>query len=316
MKVVVPGGTGQVGTLLARALLQQGHEVVVLSRSPQAADWRMARWNGRTLGDWTTEIEGAGAIINLCGQSVNCRYNARNRAEIIRSRVESTRVVGEAIRRAKSPPPLWLQASTATIYSHRYDAPNDDLTGITGGSEPNLPETWRFSLEVARLWEEALALADTPATRKVALRMAMVMSPDAGGVFDTLLRLVKRGLGGPAGDGKQYVSWIHEADLVGAILHLMQCSQTTGAVALAAPNPVPNAEFMKALRDAWGAGVGLPASRWMLEMGALLMQTESELILKSRRVVPGRLLETGYRFRYPTWPEAARELCARAKGRT
>src|SRR5687768_11756826 len=214
MKVVIPGGSGQVGTIVARALHAEGHEVVVLSRKPTPALWRVTPWDGETLGEWGAEINGSDVVLNLAGRSVNCRYTARNRREILHSRVASTRAVGQAIAAARRPPRVWLQASTATLYSHRYDAPNDEATGIVGGGEAGAPDTWRFSIDVARAWERAFEEAATPSTRKVALRSAMTMSPDPGGIFDTLLRLVRRGLGGRAGDGRQYVSWIHHVDFV------------------------------------------------------------------------------------------------------
>ncbi len=311
MKVVIPGGSGQVGTVLARALHAAGHEVVVLSRRPLSAPWRMTVWDARTLGDWTCELNGADAVIDLAGRSVNCRYTPENRRAILESRVESTRVVGEAIARSRRPPRVWLQAATATIYAHRYDAPNDEATGLLGGAEPGVPYAWRFSIEVARAWEQALDAAVTPQTRKVALRSAILLSPDRGGIFDVLLGLVRRGLGGQAGDGRQYISWIHDQDFVRAVTWLIAHDAISGPVNLAAPAPLPNAAFMRALRQAWGVRFGLPAPRWMLEIGALLLQTETELILKSRRVVPGRLLEHGFTFRFPTWPEAARDLCCR-----
>ena len=311
MRVVLPGGSGQVGTLLARAFQASGHEAVVLSRQPRPAPWRVAKWDAETLGDWTAEVDGADAVVNLAGRTVNCRYSRRNRRLITESRVNSTRIVGEAIARAARPPRVWLQAGTATIYAHRYDAPNDEATGIVGGSEPDAPDTWRFSIDVATSWERALQDAVTPRTRKVILRSAMTMSPDRGGVFDTLLGLVRRGLGGRAGDGRQYVSWIHDADFVNAVLWLIEHEGMEGPVNVAAPGPLPNSEFMRALREAWGIRVGLPATAWVLEIGALFLRTETELILKSRRVVPGRLSQSGFAFRFPTWPEAARDLCRR-----
>ncbi|HEY2289796.1 MAG TPA: TIGR01777 family oxidoreductase [Thermoanaerobaculia bacterium] len=310
MKIVIPGGSGQVGTILARAFHQDGHEVVVLSRSPAGAPWRSVPWDARTLGDWAREVDGADVVINLAGRSVNCRYNERNRREILESRVDSTRVLGEAVARAARPPRVWLQASTATIYAHRYDAPNDEATGIFGGAEPDVPDTWRFSIDVAQRWERAFDEAPAPRTRKVKMRAAMVMSPDRGGIFDTILGLVRRGLGGRAGDGRQYVSWIHHRDFVRAVRWLIGHDAIDRAVSLAAPNPLPYADFMRALREAWGIPFGLPATRWMLEIGARLLGTETELVLKSRRVVPGRLLQEGFTFDFPTWPEAARDLCA------
>ena len=312
-KIVIPGGTGQTGTLLARAFHAEGHEVVVLSRTPQPAPWRVAPWDAETLGKWADEIDGADAVINLAGRSVNCRYTPGNRRVIMDSRVLSTRAVGEAIARASRPPRVWLQASTATIYSHRYDAPNDDVSGVLGGSEPSLPDTWRFSLEVARQWEAALEQAVTPHTRKTALRTSIVMSADKGGAFDTLLGLVRRGLGGTEGDGRQFVSWIHGDDFVRAARFLLDADALAGPVILAAPSPLPNADFLRALREAAGVSAALPATAWMLEIGARALGTETELILKSRCVVPRRLLEAGFTFEYPAWPQAAQDLCRRGR---
>ena len=307
MKIIVPGGSGQVGTILARAFHAEGHHVVVLSRRPDARPWRVVAWDGVSLGGWQRDVDGADVVINLAGRSVNCRYHAAHRREILESRVRSTQVVAAAIARAARPPRVWLQASTATIYAHRYDQTNDERSGILGGDEPNAPGSWRFSIEVARAWERAFDEAVTDGTRKVALRSAMTMSRDPGGVFDTLLSLVRRGLGGRAGDGRQFVSWIHHADFVATVRWLID-RDIDGVVNVAAPNPLPNAEFMRALREAAGVSFGLPASRWMLEVGAFFLRTETELILKSRRVVPARLVEHGFMFKFPVWNDAARDL--------
>ena len=309
MRIVIPGGTGQVGSLIARAFHREGHDVAVLSRAPRNRPWREVAWDGATVAGWASEIDGCDVVINLAGRSVNCRYTEANRREMVESRVRSTRAVGAAIAQAARPPRVWLQASTATIYAHRYDAPNDEATGILGGDEPSAPSSWRFSIEVARAWECALDEAATPRTRKVALRSSMIMSPDAGGIFDTLLGLVRRGLGGVAGDGRQFISWIHHADFVRAVRWLIDHEELNGVVNVCAPNPLPNREFMRLLRDAAGVPVGLPANRLMLEIGALFMRTETELILKSRRVVPSRLLESGFRFSFPDWRDAAIDLC-------
>ena len=311
MKIIIPGGSGQVGTILSRALVADGHEVVVLSRKPSAAPWRIVPWDAETLGQWTTELENADVVINLAGQNVNCRYNAKNRQLIKESRVKATRVVGQAIARASRPPRVWLQASTATIYAHRYDEPNDELTGILGSAEEDAPETWRFSIDVATAWERTANEADVPHTRKVLLRSAMTMSPDRGGVFDVLLTLVRWGLGGKNGNGRQYVSWIHYLDFVQAIYWLIAHEELEGPINLASPNPIPNRDFMRTLRRAWGTRLGLPATKWMLELGALLLRTETDLVLKRRRVVATRLLQSGFTFEYPTWEEAARDLCRR-----
>ena len=313
LKVVIPGGTGHVGTVLARAFHAAGHTVLVLSRQPRRLPWQVVEWDGQTLGRWADEVDGSDVVINLAGRSVNCRYTAARRQEILESRIRSTRIVGEAIARARRPPRTWLQAATATIYAHRYDAANDELTGRLGGEEPGVPEAWHFSIEVARAWERTLEEAVTPGTRKVLLRSAMTMSPDPGGIFDRLYTLVRRGLGGRAGDGRQFVSWIHETDFIRAINWLIEHDDLSGAVNVAAPHPLPYADFMRALRAASGVRLGLPAFKWMLEIGAFFMQTETELVLKSRRVVPRRLLDSGFEFRFPHWPEAAAELTARAK---
>jgi uncharacterized protein (TIGR01777 family) len=299
--------------VLSRALIADGHSVTILSRrspvSSSAAAWLQ----------WTTDyaaselarpIDWADVVINLAGRNVNCRYHAANRVEILNSRVRSTRAIGQAIAEASNPPKVWLQASTATLYSHRYDAANDDLTGVLGGDEPNAPDTWRFSIEVAKAWEAAANEFATPKTRKVLLRSAMTMSPDQGGVFDVLLQLVRRGLGGRQGDGKQFVSWIHDRDFVRAIYWLIE-HDLEGPVNVCSPNPLPNAEFMKVLRETAGVSLGLPAAAWMLEIGAIAMKTETELLLKSRRVVPARLPQSGFRFEFPEWPSAAADLFAR-----
>ena len=311
MKIVIPGGSGHVGTILAREFVAKGHEVVVLSRGASAAAGRVVAWDGETLGAWAKEIDGADVVINLAGRSVNCRYHAENRRQIMDSRVNSTRAIGKAIASAARPPRVWLQASTATIYAHRYDAANDEATGILGGAEPHAPDTWRFSIDVAKAWERAAEEVVVPHTRRVLMRSAIVMSPNRGGPFNTLLGLVRRGLGGKSGDGRQFVSWIHDRDFVRSVDWLIDHPELDGPVNLAAPNPLVNAEFMRGLRAAWGIRFGLPAAKWMIEVGTFFMRTESELVLKSRRVVPTRMQRSGFVFEYSTWPEAAADLCRR-----
>ncbi|HKE28766.1 MAG TPA: TIGR01777 family oxidoreductase [Bryobacteraceae bacterium] len=311
MKIVMPGGTGQVGTILARHFHAQGHEVTVLSRTPRTAAWRTAQWDGETDGPWAKELEAADVCINLAGRSVNCRYGAENRREIRESRLRSTRILQNVIGGLQHPPRLWINASTATIYRHALDRPMDEATGEPGGNERGAPDTWNFSIDVAKAWEEAFFETWTPQTRKVAIRSAMTFSPDRGGVFDAFVGLVRHGLGGKQGPGTQYVSWIHETDFTRAIDFLVAHDDLIGVVNVASPNPLPNSAFMRALREAWGARAGLPAPMWTMEIGAFLLRTESELILKSRRVVPGRLLRAGFQFVYPEWPAAAKDLVAR-----
>jgi uncharacterized protein (TIGR01777 family) len=296
MKIVIPGGTGQVGRMLARHFLEQGAQVTTLNREMQ---------------NLPAKLEGADVCINLMGRSVNCRYNASNRKAIYESRVDTTRRLHEVLAGLKDPPRVWLNASTATIYRHALDRPMNERTGELGGNEPGAPDTWNFSIQVAKAWEQAFFSPATPRTRKVALRSAITMSPDPGGAFEVLLGLVRRGLGGTMGSGDQFVSWIHEFDFVRAVDLLIAREDFEGVVNIAAPHPLPNRDFMRSLRDAQGVAFGLPAPRWAIELGAALMRTESELVLKSRRVIPGRLLEAGFKFEFPNWRAAARELVSR-----
>jgi len=315
LRIVITGGSGQIGQILARHYHARADEVVVIARHVKSSPWATAVWDGRHLDDWGHELDGADVVINLAGRSVNCRYNSANRREIMESRTVTTRLVGDAIAHASQPPALWLNASTATIYTHLTDRAMDDVDGVIGGDEPALPSTWRFSYDVAISWEKAFFETDTPRTRRVALRSAVVMSPDPGGAFDTLLKLVRFGLGGAAGSGRQFVSWVHDADLVGAVDFLISRRDLEGAVNIASPNPLPNRDLMAALRRAYGMPIGLPASGWMVEMGAFMLRTESELVLKSRRVVPGRLLEAGFEFQFPDWGTAATDLVDRHRTR-
>ncbi len=311
MKMVLAGGSGQLGNILARAFRADGHEVIVLTRNPPSTEPTTLSWDGGSVGLWATALDGADAVINLAGRSVNCRYTRSNLAEMMASRIDSTRAIGEAIARAGRPPRVWLQMSTATLYAHRFDAPNDEAFGLIGGTEPDVPRYWDRSIEIAQAWERTLDEAVTPATRKVALRAAMVMSPDKGGVFDTLATLARRGLGGRAGNGRQFVSWIHEYDFVSAIRFLLTHDDLTGPVNLCAPEPLPNIEFQRILRRELGVRLGLPSPRWALEVGAWFLRTDTELILKSRRVVPRRLAEAGFTFAFPSWTAAAQDLAER-----
>jgi len=314
MKIMIAGGSGQVGTILARHFHQNGHSVVVLSRRLQKTPWRVVHWDGSTLGPWLDELNYSDVLINLAGRSVNCRYTRKNRREILDSRVLSTQILHQAIATIEHPPAVWLNASTATIYRHALDRPMDEATGEYGGNEAGAPDTWNFSIQVAKAWEMAFFSTPTLGVRKVALRSAMTFSADRGGVFDVFLNLVRHGLGGATLPGTQFVSWIHEVDFIRSVEFLINREELTGAVNLASPHPLPNREFLGILRKAWGTRVGLPTTRWMLELGTLLLRTESELVLKSRRVVPGRLLEANFQFKYPRWPQAAQDLVAQWRG--
>lgn len=298
------------GAALRRHFAAQGHEVIILSRTPGP---NQLAWDGKNLGPWAEALEGADVVINLAGRTVNCRYHAANLRQMMDSRVDSTRVIGRAIAECKRPPEVWLQASTATIYAHRFDAPNDELTGILGKDEPGAPAKWNASIAIAKAWESELEAAPTPYTRKVALRSAMTMSVDEGSVFDVFSRLARRGLGGTIAGGRQYVSWIHETDLCRSISFLLERKDLSGPVNLTSPNPLPQRDFARILREAWGVRLGLPATAWMIEIGTLAMRTESELVLKSRRVVPTRLMQAGFEFQFPDWDGAARDLVGRMR---
>lgn len=305
-RIILAGGSGFLGYALAGHFQKSGHAITVLTRARRALanGVREIAWDAWSLGDWAKELEGADAVINLVGRSVNCRYNDQNRKAILESRVNSTRVIGQAIAKCKTPPPVWLNASTATIYKHTF-GPAWNESG-TIGSTPEAKD--EFSVEVATAWERAHNEAQTPLTRKVALRAAMVLGADKNSVFTVLRRLARLGLGGRMGNGRQFVSWIHETDFCCAVEWLITHDQLNGPVNLCAPNPVTNAEMMKILRDICGLPVGLPAAKWMLEIGAFFLRTETELIIKSRRVVPGRLTSSGFDFRFPQLREAIEDL--------
>jgi len=309
VKVVIPGGSGHVGAILVRHFVALGNEVVVLSRRKYLHEGvTTLPWDGETLGEWKDVVDGADVVVNLAGRSVNCRYNPKNLDEMMQSRIRSVKVIGEAIRRSKNPPKVWLQASTATIYAHRYDAPNDELTGIIGGDEPGASYTWNESIKIAKAWESETNAIETPGTRKVLMRSAMTMSADSDSVFDVFSRLARKGLGGRLGDGKQFVSWIHQDDFARAVSLLIEREDLEGRVNLCSPNPLPQAEFARILREAWGVKFGFPAPAFLVELGTWAMRTESELVLKSRRVVPTRLLDSGFEFAFPSWELAAKNL--------
>src|SRR5437867_10392486 len=309
-RLVIAGGSGFIGRLLGKSLVERDFEVVVLTRSPDAASTPIhkVQWDGCTLGDWAREIESTDALINLAGRSVNCRYNQHNRREILESRIQSTRVLGEAVSRCPHPPRVWLNASTATIYKHTFDREMNEATGEIGAT-PEAKDA--FSIEVAKAWEEALFEAPTPATRKVALRTAMVFAASKGGIYRVLRGLTRWGLGGAIAGGRQYISWIHEADFCRAVEWLIDRDDFSGPVNLASPNQIPQREMMRIIRLELGVPFGLPATRRMLEVAAFVHRTEAELIIKSRRVAPGRLLASAFQFLFPRMEDAVREIESR-----
>jgi uncharacterized protein (TIGR01777 family) len=287
-KIVITGGSGYIGGVMARYFLQKGDEVHVISRhktSQIPSESHFHPWDAKSLGAWTEAFENATAIINMAGKSVNCRYNEANKAEIYASRLDSTRVIGEAIEKSSKPPLVWLNASTGTIYRHAEDRPMDEISGEMGTG---------FSVDVAQRWEKAFFDAPTR-IRKIALRMSIVFG-DSGGAFPYYANLAKYGLGGKMGNGKQKISWIDDQDLCKAIDFLIENSHLEGVFNLASPEAISNKDFMQLLRKAYKMPIGLPSTRWMLSMGAWLLDTETELILKSRWVYPKRLLDAGFQF--------------------
>ena len=320
LRIVIPGGSGQVGRMLAAYFQERGHHVSVLTRLPYAETWQTVHWDGENRGPWTEYLEGADVCINLAGRNVNCRYTAANRAAIYESRIRSTRLLGDVIGALADPPKVWLNASTATIYRHALDRAMDETTGELGGDEwmtsrRHVPKSWSFSIKVASDWEAAFFAASTPRTRKVALRSAITLSPVAGNAFAVLLNLVRFSLGGAQGNGRQFVSWIHELDFARAVEFLIAREDLAGVVNVASPHPLPNRDFMAILRNAWGIPNGIPALAPLIELAAIFLRTESELVLKSRRVVPGRLLEAGFQFQFPAWQDAAEDLVHRWRQR-
>ena len=310
-RIILAGGSGFLGQILRGHFLKQGCAVVVLTRSPRGVndDGRECFWDGRSLGEWTRELDGAEALINLAGRSVDCRYHARNRRTMMNSRVDSTRVLGEAIATCANPPKVWLNSSTATIYKHSF-GPAWDETGEIGGCTEAKDI---FSVHIATEWERVFNETITPRTRKVALRSAMVLGHGKNSVLPNLLRLGRLGLGGSLAGGRPFVSWIHQEDFCRAVGWIMERGNLSGAVNLTAPNPVTNAELMAAIRKVSHAPFGLPAPCWLLEIGAFLLRTETELLIKSRRVAPGKLLADGFSFRHPRVLPAIEQLVTQPK---
>jgi len=299
--ILLAGGTGTMGRILQDHFVKHGYRVVVLTRDParhQRPGVTFLRWDGRTIGNWAQELEGATAAINLAGRSVDCRYNARNKALILDSRVDATNVLGLAIARCITPPSLWINLSTATIYRHAEDRAMDEATGEIGSG---------FSVNVANAWEKTFFEHTRAGVRQVAVRCAMVFSPH-GGAFPRFTQLTRIGLGGHHGTGTQYVSWVHEADVAAFFQWLIDTPAVDGVINLAAPNPVPETDLMKALRDRIKPLAHFDVPAWMLPFGAILMRSETELVLKSRRVVPTRALALGYRFHHSTIETALDDL--------
>jgi len=300
-RLVLTGGSGYLGRQLSSFFSEKGWDVTIVSRSRPDFPARYVPWDGETMGNWAREIDGADAVINLAGKSVNCRYNEENKRAIRESRTKTTGLVARAISEAKNPPPVWLNASSATIYRDALDRPMDEATGEVGKG---------FSVDVVQAWEEAFFSPDLPRTRRVALRLAMAFGAGKGGVYEAFASLVKAGFGGPMVGGRQYVSWVHVHDFARACLFLIEHPEMEGAVNISSPNPRTNAQFLSDLRRSLKIPFALPTAKWQLALGALAKGTEVELLLKSRRVVPKRLLDAGFSFDFPQWNDAAKEIAS------
>lgn len=299
-KIVLAGGNGYLGKVLAEYYKPLAQNVIILSRKA-AADHENCKtivWDGRTEGDWADNLNDADLLINLCGKNVNCRYTEKNKAEIINSRIIPTKLLGAAVEDLETPPKLWINVTSATIYRHAEDQPQDEDTGEIG---------YGFSIDVCRKWEDTFLEINTQRTRKVALRMGIVLG-HADGAFPRLLNLVKCGLGGKQGDGQQYVSWVHEQDVAKSTEWLLQHDDLNGIINCTSPEPLKNSDLMRSLRNAYGIPIGLPSPAWLLEIGAIVIGTETELILKSRWVLPKRLLESGYTFLFPKAEHAVKDI--------
>ena len=299
-KIVITGGTGFLAGILAKHFSAKGDRVFLLTRTPQpkANNIQYLAWDGQSSGAWEKVLEGSDAVINMAGKSVDCRYHHKNKKAILTSRINATKAIGHAIQGCKNPPKVWLNSSSATIYRHAINQPMDEDAGEIGHG---------FSVDVCKSWEKCCLEFNTPATRKVLLRTAMVLGHD-GGVLPTLSALVKARLGGKMGPGNQFVSWIHQQDFLGMIEFIISHKTISGPCNLSSPFPVSNQHFMQSLRDRYGITLGIPHIKPILEVGAFLLQTETELILKSRRVVPNKLLKQGYHFKYPGINQALAQL--------
>jgi len=299
-KIVLAGGNGYLGTVLAQYYQSLAQEVIILSRKPAPVKGNITTivWDGATSADWVSALENADLLINLCGKNVNCRYTPKNKEEIIRSRVVPTALLGKVISGLSHPPKLWINVTSATIYRHAEDHAQDELTGEIGSG---------FSIDVCKQWEHTFFDTVTPSTRKVALRMGIVLGRNDG-VFPRLLNLVKLGMGGKQGNGEQYVAWVHEHDTARVTEWLMQHPQVDGVINCTAPEAVKNHQLMRVIRRAYGTSIGLPAPQWLLEIGAVVIGTETELILKSRWVAPKRLLDSGFQFQFSQLQYAVNDI--------
>jgi uncharacterized protein (TIGR01777 family) len=303
-RLVIPGGSGFLGLQLARFFAQKGWDVIILSRSekPSYGKVKFVQWDGKILGDWAKEIDGADAVVNMAGRTVNCRYNDKNKKQILDSRIDSTAILGKAIAEAVKKPSLWINSSSATIYEDtRGDLPpNDEYNGKLGND---------FSPGICKAWEKEFTVAEVPEVRRVALRTAIVIGKEPGGALEYLINLTKLWLGGTQGGGDQFISWVHLRDFARVVEFVIEKEHISGVINCAAPNPVTNKDFMAKLRKSLGRSWGLPVPNFLLEIGVVLLRTQTELVLKSRKVVSKRLEEEGFKFDFNTLDEAFEEIC-------
>ncbi|QCX01118.1 TIGR01777 family protein [Aggregatimonas sangjinii] len=298
-KMIIAGGTGFLGNACIDYFKSSYDMIYVLTRGRlrQLDNVHYVNWDAKTLGDWCTHINDCDVLINMTGRSVDCRYTAKNKNSILNSRTNSTSVLGEALAKAKHPPRLWLNSSTATIYRHSLVAEMGEENGEIGNG---------FSVDVAKAWESAFFSVPIPNTRKVALRTSIVLGK-GGGALRQIKNLAKIGFGGKQGSGNQKFSWIHLTDFLRAIRHLIENETLEGPVNLVAPKPVTNTALMKAVRKSVGMPFGIPLSKVLLEIGARIIGTETELVLKSRNVVPKKLVHSGFEFNYRSLDAALEE---------
>lgn len=296
MKIVIAGGSGFLGRALQQYFATQSQELILLNRNPRAAN--EIAWDGKNQGDWSSVIDGADVLINLAGKSVDCRYTEANKAAIVSSRIDSTKALQEAVNRAGHKPAVWINASSATIYIHAETRQMNEYTGTIGDD---------FSMNVCKDWEGAFFKENNAGTRKVAIRTSIVLGNE-GGAYPKLKRLTQVFLGGSQGNGRQMMSWIHIHDFCRAVEHIINDREIDGPVNVTAPEPIPNKEFMRLLRNKYHRPFGLSQNRLLLELGAIFLRTEAELLLKSRNVYPEKLMLQGFRFEYPTIGQALQQL--------
>ncbi len=304
-RIIIPGGSGFLGRQLAKYFKNNGYQVVILSRQEfHSEDATVVLWDGKSLGSWCQELENSLAVINLAGRSVDCRYHAKNRQVLLDSRILSTKILGLAIANCVNKPKVWLNSSTATLYEHTYGEGHSENGKIA--ASPDAKD--EFSIELANAWEKAFNESISQDIRKVLLRTAIVFGNDSGTAYQIIKRLVGLGLGGRMGHGKQYVSWIHSNDFCRALEWIIINNQSNGIYNISAPNPLTNKLMMQIIRKKLGVPFGLPATKWMLEIGAFFLRTETELIIKSRRVLPTRLLSEGFEFQFTNFIDMIEDL--------